>query len=273
MISRAWSLQHIAEARDATMDPSNNRIFFGVGLSARDSLFRPLPLDIFQEMEAIMMANTGTIVSECEAKGAEQGYKIGCVKGCSHCCFQQIEVAVPELIRIALWLRQDPAAAAQLQLRAGTIGRKVIGLSHHERYARAIPCPALKHKECSIYPVRPGACASYFSASRRACQTDWDRRRLDRTKGVPIMADIQNYQSAMMMGLHTAYWQAGFDVRVVELGAGLARVLATPDAPERWLKGEKLFEDVAPIMTHDYPAHLTRLLLEYEAETKNTPAR
>ncbi len=34
-----------------------------------------------------------------------------------------------------------------------------------EYHALAIPCPFLDKRECSIYPVRPVCCATYFSVS------------------------------------------------------------------------------------------------------------
>ena len=45
------------------------------------------------------------------------------------------------------------------------------------------------------------------------------------------------------LGVTRALTSAGLDAKIYELNSALATALATPDASERWAKGENLFQN------------------------------
>jgi Fe-S-cluster containining protein len=129
-------------------------------------------------------------------KSAESasGRSISCVKGCSFCCSQYVGASLQECDGIVYWLYQHPDRLDTFVAQYG-IWRK--SLREHERVFKEtskaasismanpldskareiftekaeayhqlnISCPFLVEDACSIYPVRPFACASHVVVS------------------------------------------------------------------------------------------------------------
>lgn len=149
---------------------------------------RALALKVFQDVDEL--------VDREIARSVAQGRQPSCTKGCSYCCRQEIyapraeveaivewlETSAPHLIpelktRIAGWLdwyrTEYPRLAA-----SGAVRRDLF-------YAHGPPCPALIDDVCSIYPVRPVFCRTYYVTSPAdACRPPGDPARPD----VPIEA-------------------------------------------------------------------------------------
>jgi Fe-S-cluster containining protein len=155
-----------------------------------------------------------------------------CVEGCAWCCYQQVGTAVPEVARIAAYLR-DTLSASEL---AAFLQR--LQQAPPRRSSTRTPCPLLVDNRCSVYPVRPLTCRGFNSSDARACEASV------RGNGQPvktIYAPQMRLTTLVLDGLRAGVAQAGLRGEAVELIAALRIALEVPDAIERWLRGEPVF--------------------------------
>jgi len=130
---------------------------------------------------------------------SEEG--ITCRKGCTHCCEHFVSIPVSHAVLITDYLYSSEKALSvflcgyenwlrglETKLQASAIfsrleeytSRSAAVKSYSqellsEYHALAIPCPFLDKRACSIYPVRPICCATYFSVSPpEYCRSDSD---------------------------------------------------------------------------------------------------
>jgi len=155
-----------------------------------------------------------------------------CAGGCAWCCYQRVGTAVPEVARIAGYLRQTltPAELAAIHERIQTAPAR--------RSGTRTPCPLLVDNRCSVYPVRPLTCRGFNSTDARQCEASV------RNNGQPVQAIYapQMRLTALVLdGLRAGVAQAGLWGDAVELTAALRIALAVPDAVERWLDAEPVF--------------------------------
>jgi Fe-S-cluster containining protein len=147
---------------------------------------RALALTVLDEVDAL--------VDRELARTAEKGQPATCVKGCSHCCRQEIYVPRAEAEAIVEWLeRAAPHLIADLKekiaawlawYRSGYPELAAAGIPRLDAfYSHGPPCPALIDDACSIYPVRPLFCRTHgVTSPPDACRPHGDPARLD----VPI---------------------------------------------------------------------------------------
>lgn len=167
--------------------------------------------------------------------------RTACKRGCTHCCVSHVGVTAPEVFLIARHLkgkRREMAASRVAAADAVTHGRTVA-----ERFADPTPCPLLEEGACGVYAVRPTACRSLASFDADLCARSF-LANSGETLSMPRqgMASRSNYQAA----LRAALIAAGLPAEAYELNAALNRVLTTPDAESRWLRGEPVFAGIAP---------------------------
>lgn len=139
---------------------------------------------------------------------ASRGETVTCQKGCSYCCLQYVDASIQEAEAIVYYLYENdtilnnflrayPGWREQVHSHgdsfqkivhqwektdgSGWRSRKTVdgGLAALYEYAVAnIPCPFIHNGECSIYEVRPYACAGAFATTpAELCQP------LNRSKG------------------------------------------------------------------------------------------
>jgi Fe-S-cluster containining protein len=156
-----------------------------------------------------------------------------CVEGCAWCCYQRVGAAVPEVVRIAAYLRQtlSPADLASLldRLQAAPDRR---------RSGDRSPCALLVENRCSVYPVRPLTCRGFNSSDAGECEASV------RGNGQPvktIYAPQMRLTTLVLDGLRAGAAQGGLWSETVELIAALRIAFAQPDAVERWLGGAPVF--------------------------------
>jgi Fe-S-cluster containining protein len=155
-----------------------------------------------------------------------------CVEGCAWCCYQQVGAAVPEVARIATYLRETLSAS---ELHAFL---QRLQQAPPRRSSTRTPCPLLVDNRCSVYPVRPLTCRGFNSSDARACEASV------RANGQPvktIYAPQVRLTTLVLDGVRAGVTQAGLRGDTVELIAALRIALEMPDAIERWLRGEPVF--------------------------------
>ncbi|WP_207477852.1 YkgJ family cysteine cluster protein [Arenibaculum pallidiluteum] len=174
------------------------------------------------------------------------GERIACAPGCAACCHNTVLAAPAEVLVIAAWLRAslEPGAHAALLDR-------VRGAAERDRgrpvRGRVGPCPLLAGRRCTVYPVRPGACAGHLSGSRTACEGDLDKRRRGLPgKPIPIVPESAEIAAAMRLGADLAAVEHGLQADDVELAPALAAAMADFEGTfEAWRAGREVFAPVA----------------------------
>ncbi|HYG85145.1 MAG TPA: YkgJ family cysteine cluster protein [Azospirillum sp.] len=166
---------------------------------------------------------------------------VACRKGCFHCCISYVAATAPELFVIVRSLkgqRRAAVAARVAEADAETHGRSIA-----ERFAAPCLCPLLEDGACGIYAVRPSACRSLASFDAEVCARSFGANS---GEGLPAPTAGMELRSAYQASLRTALTLAGLPAVAYELNAGLNRVLQTPEAEARWLKGEDIFAGITP---------------------------
>jgi hypothetical protein len=167
---------------------------------------------------------------------------IACRVGCTYCCHLRVITTIPEVLRIAEYVRTklgDQAVAA-VRERISEHAVATAGLDAEARRRLRLPCSLLKDGLCSAYEVRPLSCRGWNSVDLSGCEADF--REPAAGVRVPIYEGqylVNAYvQAGVVDGLRTGDVQADR----VELQEALGVALEKTDAAERWLQGERVFE-------------------------------
>ncbi|HEX2277447.1 MAG TPA: YkgJ family cysteine cluster protein [Candidatus Tectomicrobia bacterium] len=157
-----------------------------------------------------------------------------CAPGCFFCCYLPVDVLAPEAFRVAAHLKQTRSAGelAELVYRLGAPP------GGHNPGTR--PCVFLDQGRCSIYEVRPMVCRGYNSLSKERCEAFYHDTSVD-LKGTKdrVAGDVAE---AMEDGIIAGLNALGLDAQWYELSSAVLRALETTDGPERWARGEAVFE-------------------------------
>lgn len=162
---------------------------------------------------------------------------LACARGCDACC-RLIRVAtdVPSVVRIVMHAQTHLSQAELLDLRDRFL----------ESTDQSPGCVWLVNKACSVYGARPVVCRVFNAYDAGACNVgrfidpfgvDTDRKLAEPNR-IIIGAAVQD---GMRQGLESL----GIDGRQVLLRAASLRFLSQADTFARWIKGERVFEDIA----------------------------
>jgi Fe-S-cluster containining protein len=164
-----------------------------------------------------------------------------CGEGCHWCCYLKVSVTAPEVLLLARHLQQHtaPEALARIQTRALELTHDARIFSADEKAEAKLACPLLSDSgACSAYEARPLACRGWNSFDAEVC-----RRFLDDDAELPFMNEPQARAYAIVgIGLRQSAASAGLVAEMLELTSALAIALGEPNALERWLAGEAVFE-------------------------------
>jgi Fe-S-cluster containining protein len=164
--------------------------------------------------------------------------KLGCKDGCAYCCYQNVEVTIPEAILVAAHLGDaaDPRRAKVLET-----ARDLKGKSDETRLRSGAACPMLVDGKCSVYDDRPLMCRSVFAIESEQCR----RAHLAAIQGrkVPIefFGLAQYYILGDQAGLRGILKDMRLQYDLVELTQAVAAFLEDPTLIDHWLAGETIF--------------------------------
>ncbi len=164
---------------------------------------------------------------------------VACAKGCYYCCKTYVGVCIPEIFRVADAMRRDAAKVARVHEAAAASAP----IPQTERESRRVVCPILEDKACSVYAPRPLVCRAVLSSSLPACLRIFEENSGEMVPFAGRTTDIRAYVVIM---LQAALRLAGLPWMHYEMNQALAVALEHPDAEERWLAGEPLFDRIAP---------------------------
>ena len=180
---------------------------------------------------------TTAVVEQVPARAA-----LACAPGCAFCCSHPVDITPPEAFAIVAALRTMRPAAAGETL-AGRIARqadRIRGLSYAEHAQARLPCALLVEGQCAVYPWRPFACRAWTSTSAARCASTYSHG--DPVTRLPPL-DMPTYKTVWEIahGVTDGLMQRRLDGTSYELHSIVQRVLDTPEAAPRWLRGEAVF--------------------------------
>jgi Fe-S-cluster containining protein len=180
-----------------------------------------------------------------------------CGAGCAFCCAIPVAVSAPEALYIAAYLQETLSAEAQVALRTHLRARveERQGWAVDARRAHKRFCLFLRDdRQCGIYSIRPLACRGYNSMSRSACEEAFT----DQGDRVHMHAGVREVAAGVIYGLILASKGQGLEWGRYELEAAVLRALDTPDAAERWARGERVFTGCDQIAM---PTHVAQRIM------------
>ncbi len=170
---------------------------------------------------------------------SDAGVGLACKRGCSWCCHLDVTVTAPEVLVLARYLREhlSPEELAELKGKVAALGDQIRGMDAQARALSGKRCALLTNNECSAYLVRPLACRGWNSFDANRCEEATRTPGAKNPTDAVRLAIYQGTRDGLLAGLH----EAGYHAETYELTAALRLVLETPDAEERWLRGERVF--------------------------------
>jgi hypothetical protein len=169
-----------------------------------------------------------------------QPWPIGCSKGCSWCCCQNVEVTIPEAILVAVetGMPDDPRAAS-----VEPVAEELAGMDDVTRAKTGRPCPFLgPDRACMIYDLRPLPCRTYLAPDPKPCQTAYEALMTGVgdttiiTHGFPQLVGCAS--RAAIEGL---LQDLNLQRDPVDLVSTVAAIRRDPTLIDRWAAGEKVF--------------------------------
>lgn len=170
-----------------------------------------------------------------------RGVKLGCHRGCFHCCRVPVSCTAPEIFRLARHLRESTGDAFP-QLRADiaamAAGRKP--LDEAALFRERVPCALLVEGACRAYVARPLPCRALYSLSSDACR----RGLLEGQGEVPLIAPAMSKGEVVRTLMLAVVTWAGLPDHGYELMEGLSVALADATCEARWLAGEDVLAGI-----------------------------
>jgi Fe-S-cluster containining protein len=177
--------------------------------------------------------------------------RLGCKSGCAWCCYQNVEVTIPEAILIAAHIAADDPRRQRVAEAAATLG----GLDDSARARAGKPCPLLVENRCSVYDDRPLMCRGMMAADAERCRHAYEAATggNDDTS-VEIFPVAQYFMLGDQAGMRGILKDMGLQYDLVEMTRAVAAILADPDIVERWLARERAFGPGIVLVDQSAPA-------------------
>jgi len=161
---------------------------------------------------------------------------LACQRGCNHCCHNSfVSASAPHIFRIAEAVESSHGRTDYLE-RICTIEDKTRGIVRAERYAAQQPCTLLMDGACSVYEHRPTACRGFVSHDVSTCEIWVD--------GIHAPPAYEILRGLVDFSFAAALMICGMPFKGYELNHAVRVALEVPDAQQRWLGGEDIFQNV-----------------------------
>src|SRR5690606_20410075 len=146
--------------------------------------------------------------------------------------------SAPQIFAAAAEIRRDAAGCETTRERVQSLAERVHGMAWRDRIALREPCALLTAGSCTIYAARPLACRGFASYSVESCRRAYEAL----TDEVSVPVPYASVRSALESALRAALKACALPAVSYELTGALAKALAEPDAEQRWLAGENVFD-------------------------------
>ncbi|MSU64100.1 MAG: hypothetical protein EXS31_17185 [Pedosphaera sp.] len=161
-----------------------------------------------------------------------------------------VGVTAPEALSIAACLRKNRSRAEQQRIYELAVenAKKVAARVPGESDGAPLPCALHGHDHvCCAYGSRPLHCRPLHAISiAKAIGGNNVPPSGSETATPDELGHERTVSEGIEMGLTRALESAGLDAKIYELNNALATALETPDAAERWAKGENVFHNPLP---------------------------
>ena len=171
------------------------------------------------------------------------GPAVACKKGCSHCCHQFVTALIPEVLRLADEVRASYSEERldALRERMSVYLAAVEGIPRELRIPTVrLACPLLESDLCGAFEARPLACRRHNSLEVQACI---ERRQGARQSPAVANAEQTKIGDGLLTGWAIGLRRSRLQEALVELIPALDIALRIPDAAERYLRGEPVFDE------------------------------
>jgi Fe-S-cluster containining protein len=177
--------------------------------------------------------------------------RLGCKSGCAWCCYQNVEVTIPEAILIAARIAAHDPRRARIIEAAATLG----GLDVGARRRTGKPCPLLVDDRCSVYEDRPLTCRGMMAADAEGCRRAHEAAVAGEPDApVEIYPVPQYFMFGDQAGMRGILKDMGLQYDLVEMTRAVAAILADPDIVERWLERQRAFGPEMVLDEQEQPA-------------------
>lgn len=164
---------------------------------------------------------------------------VQCRAGCSFCCYQNVDVTIPEAILVALQLGNEADPRRDAVLATADALRDV---DDDARIATGKPCPLLVDNRCSVYDVRPITCRSLTSPDAARCQQAMASLEAgDGPLPIEIYVVLRFLCGGEQGAIRGICRDLGLQSDIVELTQAVAAIIRDPALIQRWAAGEHVF--------------------------------
>jgi Fe-S-cluster containining protein len=229
---RDWEI-HLQSLADFAKDHSRRALERERSVENSQKLIRKLHLIASEKIEALQQS------IDAMPPERRREWQIDCKPGCDYCCHQLVAAAATEVIAIARYILEScsPAEIDDYKSRALTYA------AHYKESGgplTRLPCPLLRNGLCSVYEVRPFPCRGYTSLEVGRCKASFEHP--EEKVFVPGISGFSDTSGSIFAGHQQGLHDCKLNPYAVNLGLGLAILLADPTAAERYLGGEDVFE-------------------------------
>jgi Fe-S-cluster containining protein len=167
---------------------------------------------------------------------------VACREACDACCYNRVELTPPEALIIGHHIAEifspaekDAVLANLVRNLARTHGKSPAAVA---AMRAELPCPLLRDRKCTVYPVRPLTCRAMHSLDRERCAAELSRGSLAASTYYAHRHEIAVSVSAgLREGCRAADLQSG----ALNLAQALDDFFARENPVERWINGEAVF--------------------------------
>lgn len=166
-----------------------------------------------------------------------------CSKGCSFCCSIHVSVTIPEVIRMVEHANSNLGGEAVAKIRERA---RVNAVQTHGKsslyYPARLDCAMLVNGECLAYSARPIACRREHSLSVEDCKNGYEMAEPGVDYALERDEELFAVSGMPWIRYTAGLAEAGVDARPYELQEALDLMLSEPNAADRWLAGEPIFD-------------------------------
>lgn len=167
---------------------------------------------------------------------------VACREECDACCHNQVESTPPEALIIAHHIAGNFSPAERAAVLANLA--RNLSLTHGQSPAaiagmRAeLPCPLLRDRRCSVYPVRPLVCRAMHALDRERCAAELSAGSL---AGSTYYAHRHEIVVSVSAGLREGCREVGLQSGALNLAQALDDFFTQENPVEKWIRGENVF--------------------------------
>jgi Fe-S-cluster containining protein len=175
---------------------------------------------------------------------------LACKAGCAFCCHQfEVHASAPEVIRLADHIDStfDGERRARLMERLDLLEVERDKIPLADWSLHRLPCALLEDGRCSVYTARPFVCRSVTSYDVGACEDNRDHP--GGPASIPASAEIKAIGRAAMTAFARASDKRPGNGGLLDLVRALRIALTIPNAAQRWIDGERVFDAAASRIT------------------------